>query len=139
MVHVNHPFELTKETLDVFFNFRKIAMATVCSQSVLLKGVNDSVDTLYMLFTTLTNNGIRPYYVYQNDPVYWAAHFTVPIKQAIKIWEKLRPKLSGIAATARFVIDVPFGHGKIPFPEGGAWEVNYKHYRDFKGKRQELT
>ena len=139
MVHINHPFELTDETLGVLYNFRKIAMATVCSQSVLLKGVNDSVETLYKLFITLTNNGIRPYYVFQNDPVYWAAHFTVPIARAIKIWEKLRPQLSGLAATARFVIDVPFGHGKIPIPEGGAWKVDYKHYRDFKGKRQELT
>lgn len=139
MVHINHPFELTKETLDVLYNFRKIAMATVCSQTVLLKGVNDSVDTLYELFIKMANDGIRPYYMYQNDPVYWAAHFTVPIKRAIKMWEKLRPHLSGVAATARFVIDVPFGYGKIPIPEGNAWEVNYAHYRDFKGKIQELT
>ncbi len=139
MVHINHPFELTKETLDVLYNFRKIALATVCSQTVLLKGVNDSVEILHELFVKLASNGIRPYYVYQNDPVYWAAHFTVPIKRAIKMWEKLRPRLSGVAATARFVIDVPFGYGKIPIPEGGAWEVNYKHYRDFRGKDQELV
>ena len=138
MVHINHPFELTKETLGVLYNFRKIAMATIFTQSVLLKGVNDSVGTLYQLFATLAYNGIRPYYVFQNDPVYWAAHFTVPIKRAIKIWEKLRPRLSGVAATARFVIDVPFGYGKIPVPEGGAWEVKYDHYKDFKGKTQKL-
>ncbi|MCX6732376.1 MAG: radical SAM protein [Candidatus Roizmanbacteria bacterium] len=139
MVHVNHPFELTEETLNVLYNFRKIALATVCTQTVFLKGVNDSVEVLYELFTKLAKNGIRPYYLFQNDPVYWAAHFTVPIMRAIKIWEKLRPRLSGVAATARFVIDVPFGYGKIPIPEGGAWDVNYKHYKDFRGKIQELV
>lgn len=138
MVHVNHPYELTDEMLNVIYNFRKIALATVYSQSVLLKGVNDSVDTLYELFTKLTKEGIRPYYVFQNDPVYWAKHFTVPIKHAIKIWSQLRPRLSGIAATARFVIDVPFGHGKIPIPEGGAWKVNYSNYSDFKNRKHKL-
>lgn len=84
-------------------------------------------------------NGIRPYYLYQNDPVYWAQHFTVPIKKAIKIWGKLRPKLSGVAATVRFAIDVPFGYGKIPVPEGDAWEVNYKWFRDFRKKKHMLV
>lgn len=139
MVHINHSFELTKETLDVLYNFRKIALATVCSQTVLLKGVNDSVEVLYEMFVKMANNGIRPYYVYQNDPVYWAFHFTVPIKRAIKMWERLRPRLSGVAATARFVIDVPFGYGKIPIPEGAAWEVNYTHFTDFRGKRHKLA
>jgi len=90
MVHVNHPSELTAETLEVLYNFRKTSLATICTQTVFLKGVNDSVETLYELFTVLAKNGIRPYYLFQNDPVYWAAHFTVPIIRAIKIWEKLR-------------------------------------------------
>ncbi len=138
MVHINHPAELTDEALEVLNNFRKISLATVCSQTVLLKGINDDEKTLYDLFVKLTINGIRPYYVYQNDPVYWAQHFTVPIKKAIKIWNNLRLKLSGIAATARFVIDVPFGYGKIPIPEGNAWKVDYSFYYDFKGKKNKL-
>lgn len=138
MVHVNHPFELTEDTLKVLYNFRKIALATICTQTVFLKGVNDSVQVLHELFSTLAKNGIRPYYLFQNDPVYWAAHFTVPIKRAIQIWEKLRPMLSGVAATARFAIDVPFGYGKIPVPEGGAWDVDYSHFRDFRGKEMKL-
>jgi len=79
---------------------------------------------------------VVPYYVFQNDAVYWAKHFTVPLPKAIKMWQKLRPMLSGVAATARFVIDVAKGYGKIPLPEGDAWEVNYlKGFKDFKGKR----
>lgn len=139
MVHINHPAELTHETLKVLNNFRKYSLATICSQTVFLKGVNDSVETLYTLFVTLAREGIRPYYLYQNDPVYWAAHFTVPIKRGLAIWGKLRPRLSGVAATARFVLDVPFGYGKIPFPEGDAWEYNKKTYRDFRKKTHKLS
>lgn len=140
MVHVNHPLELTPQTRGVLERFRRECGAVVMTQTVLLKGVNDNAETLYELFQTLASEGIIPYYVYQNDPVYWAKHFTVPIKRAIAMWQKLRPKLSGVAATARFVIDVPQGYGKVPLPEGDAWEVNYlKGYRDFKGNRFELS
>lgn len=138
MVHINHPAELTRESLLVLTKFRKKCLANVLAQTVLLKGVNDSVQTLTELFNCLTENGIRPYYLYQNDPVYWAKHFTVPIKQAIALWQKLRPKLSGLSATARFVIDTPFGHGKIPLPEANAWKVDYSSFLDFSGIRHSL-
>lgn len=135
MVHINHPAELTPQTIAVLDNFRKKAGALVLSQTVLLKGVNDSPKILYELFYRMIKEGIRPYYLYQNDPVYWAKHFTVPIKRAIEIWQQLRPRLSGLAATARFVIDTPFGFGKIPVPEGDAWQVDYSHFFDFKKQK----
>lgn len=135
MVHLNHPLELTSQTRAVLARFRRDCQAVVMSQSVLLKGVNDSVETLYELFSKAAEEGIVPYYIFQNDPVYWGKHFTVPIKRAINLWQLLRPRLSGVAATARFVIDVPQGYGKVPIPEGNAWQVDYeKGYRDFKGK-----
>lgn len=138
MVHLNHPAELTAESINVLSNFRRKALANVLSQTVLLRDVNDSVKTLSELFILMTKEGIRPYYVYQNDPVCWAKHFTVPIKKAIKLWEKLRPRLSGLATTARFVIDTPFGFGKIPVPEGQAWKVDYSHFHDFQKKKHSL-
>lgn len=138
MVHINHPFELTEQTLAVLANFRSRSGALVQGQSVLLKGVNDNAQTLHDLFVKMTAEGIRPYYLYQNDPVYWAAHFTVPFKRAVKIWQSLRPRLSGLAATARFCIDTPFGFGKIPLPEGNAWEFNPKSFKDFKGKKHRI-
>ncbi len=134
MVHVNHPAELTEQALAVLNRFRRESLAAVLTQTVLLKGVNDNEQVLYTLFQTLAKEGIRPYYVFQNDDVCWAKHFTVPLKRAVKIWRKLRPRLSGVAATARFVIDVPQGYGKIPIPEGNAWWVDFnKGFRDFKG------
>ncbi len=135
MVHINHALELTPQTLGVLERFRRECGGVVMSQTVLLAGVNDSPQVLYDLFTTLAGEGIVPYYVYQNDAVYWAKHFTVPIRKAIKMWQELRPKLSGVAATARFVIDVANGYGKITIPEGDGWEVNYdRGFRDFQGK-----
>lgn len=134
MVHINHPAELTPETLAVLNRFRKESLASVMSQTVFLKGINDNEKVLLELFNTLAKEGIRPYYLFQNDPVYWALHLTVPIKKGIALWQKIRPQLSGIAATARYVIDVPFGHGKIPIPEGGAWQFDKKKYLDFKMK-----
>lgn len=135
MLHVNHPFELQPETLAVLDRLQHECGAIIMSQTVLLQGVNDSSGVLCELFTRLADAGVVPYYLFQNDPVYWAKHFTVPLPQAIRMWQNLRPKLSGIAATARFVIDVPDGYGKIPIPEGNAWSVEYqKGFRDFRGR-----
>jgi KamA family protein len=135
MLHVNHPLELTPETKEVIQKLREETGAILMSHSVLLKGVNDSIHTLYELFTQLAEEGVVPYYLFQNDPVYWAKHFTVPMKDAITIWGKLRPILSGVAATARFVIDTPSGYGKVSLPEGNSWDVNYDEgFKDFKGK-----
>ncbi len=140
MVHINHPLELTPQTRAVLERFRKDCGGIVMSQSVLLAGVNDNVETLYELFTTLASEGVVPYYVFQNDAVYWAKHFTVPLPKAIAMWQKLRPMLSGVAATARFVIDVAKGYGKIPVPEGDGWEIDYsKGFKDFHGGRFLLT
>ena len=134
MVHINHSAELTPETLVVLNRFRKESLATVMSQSVFLKGVNDDEKTLIRLFNALAKEGIRPYYMFQNDPVYWAKHLTVPIKRGIALWQKIRPQLSGVAATVRYVIDVPDGYGKIPVPEGGAWKFDASVYHDFRKK-----
>jgi lysine 2,3-aminomutase len=123
MVHINHPLELTREALRVLENFRKKSFALEYSQSVLLKGVNDSAEILCELFNKLAANGIRPYYLLQNDPVPWAKRFIVPLKKAVRIWQEVKScksGLSGVAATCRFVVDTA-GGGKIPVPDGVGW------------------
>ncbi len=134
MLHVNHPSELTDDSFDVLYRMRKNALATVLSHTVLLKGVNDSVVVLQELFEKLTKEGIRPYYLFQNDPVYWAKRFTVPFEEAVAIWKQLRPRLSGIASTVKFTIESEGSFGKIPVPEGNFWEVDTGKYQDFKGE-----
>jgi lysine 2,3-aminomutase len=134
MLHVNHPAELSDEALLAIQRFRRESQATIFSQTVLLKGVNDNVQTLVELFNKLAAEGIRPYYLFQNDPIYWAKHFTVPLPQAIKLWSKLRPRLSGLAGTVKFTIEVAGGMGKIPLPEAGAWNFDKTHFKDFRKK-----
>lgn len=134
LLHINHPAELTDETLAALYRFRKETMATILSHTVLLRGVNDSVEILQELFNKLTIEGVRPYYLFQNDPVYWAKHFTVPVKEAFALWAKLRPRLSGLAATVKFTIEKEGALGKIPVPEAGAWDFDESSFRDFEGK-----
>lgn len=133
VLHINHSAELSSEVKN---NIRKLkeSGAVLLSQSVLLKGVNDDEKVLIDLFNSLIIEGVIPYYLHYNDPVYWAKHFTVNPKKALKIWQSLRPKLSGLAASAKFVIDTPFGYGKVPFPEG-RWSDDTKYFYDFRGKR----
>jgi len=124
MLHINHPAELSAEALRVLENFRRKSFALEYSQSVLLKGVNDSVEILCELFNKLAANGVRPYYLLQNDPMPWARRFTVPLKKAVKIWQEVKScgsGLSGVAATCRFVVDTP-KNGKIPVPDDVEWE-----------------
>lgn len=137
VLHINHPAELTPEVRSLIQSIQSQTDTVLLSQSVLLKGVNDDLNTLYTLFTELAKIGVRPYYLHHNDPVYWARSFTVPLKKAIKIWQTLRTRLSGIAATAKFVIDTPYGVGKIPVPEG-RWDEEYREFYDFQGTRQQV-
>ncbi len=139
MVHINHPAELTQQTLEVLDRFRRECGAVVMSQTVLLKGVNDNPEILKALFRKLAANNIVPYYVYQNDPLPWAEHFTVPLEEAIAMWQMIRPTDSGVADTANFVIDTPGGFGKIPVPKGDAWVVDYSQgFKDFHGQHFEV-
>lgn len=131
VLHINHAAELTPEVKEIVDRLRKDSHAILLSQSVLLKGVNDTQDDLLNLFNRLVKFGIRPYYLHHNDPVYWAREFTVEPERAIKLWQSLRPKLSGLAASAKFVIDTPHGNGKVVIPDS-VWSPDMKTYVDFK-------
>lgn len=133
VLQINHPAEITEELCEVVDKMKKRG-ASLFSQSVLLRGVNDNADTLVDLFNTLRKAGITPYYLHQIDPVSWAKRFEVPFSEAISLWQSIRPRLSGMAATAKFVIDSPHGAGKIVVPEAG-WDVQTEHFYDFKGKK----
>lgn len=128
MVHFEHPDEITKETERAIYKLRKTG-AILFSQSVFLKGVNDSFEVLYDLFSRLIEIGVKPYYLYRCDPVKGAEHFIVDIKKEIEIASKLRRNLSGLASPM-YVIDVPEGSGKIPVPLN-FWNFELDNYRDF--------
>jgi lysine 2,3-aminomutase len=129
-IHFEHPDEFTRETVRAVEKIRKTG-AILLSQSVFLKGINDSYETLNKLFTGLVEIGIRPYYIYHCDPVKGASHFIVPLEKEIEIMTKLKTNLSGIACPA-FVIDTPNGSGKIPVPFN-YWSFQKNNYCDYNG------
>ena len=56
---------------------------------------------------------VRPYYLYQCDPISGSAHFRTPISKGLEIIEGLRGHTTGYAVP-NYVIDAPGGGGKIP-------------------------
>ncbi len=111
-IHINHPKEITPEVSRAL---EKLAYAGVPigNQSVLLAGINDSVDIQRELVHKLVRNRVRPYYLYQCDLVEGAGHFRTTISKGIEIMEGLRGHTSGYAVPT-YVVDAPGGGGKIP-------------------------
>lgn len=111
-IHFTHPDELTPETNEAC-NRLADAGIPLGSQSVLLKGVNDSVETMKSLVHGLLKIRVKPYYLYQCDPIAGSAHFRTPIEKGLEIIRGLRGYTTGYAVPT-YVIDAPGGGGKIP-------------------------
>ena len=111
-IHFTHPSELTKEASQAC---KRLADAGIPlgSQTVLLKGINDDVATMTKLMQGLLKIRVKPYYIYQCDPIPGSAHFRTSINKGIEIIKGLRGHTSGYAVP-QYVIDAPGGGGKIP-------------------------
>ncbi|MFN0064948.1 MAG: KamA family radical SAM protein [Chlamydiales bacterium] len=96
VVHINHARELDLVVLERLAEVRRLGIP-VLNQSVLLRGVNDSVAVLQELFETLVDNGIIPYYLHQLDKVEGASHFEVSEERGLAIMAELAKRLSGYA------------------------------------------
>lgn len=110
--HFNHPAEITPESRAACTRLVDAGIP-LGNQAVLLRGVNDDVETMETLFRGLVAMRVRPYYLFQCDLVRGVEHFRTPVAKGIEIMEALRGRLSGIAIPA-FVLDAPHGGGKIP-------------------------
>jgi len=111
-LHFTHPDELTPETA-LACNRLADAGIPLGSQTVLLKGVNDSVKIMTQLNQGLLKNRVRPYYLYQCDPVQGSSHFRTKVEKGLEIIAGLRGHTTGYAVP-HYVIDAPGGGGKIP-------------------------
>ncbi|MRR34818.1 KamA family radical SAM protein [bacterium] len=111
-IHFTHPDELTPETVAAC-NQLADAGIPLGSQTVLLKGINDNVETLKSLFHGLLMARVRPYYLYQCDPILGSAHFRTTVEKGLEMIEGLRGHTSGYAVP-HYVVDAPGGGGKIP-------------------------
>ncbi|MEY3182983.1 MAG: hypothetical protein RLZ35_968, partial [Pseudomonadota bacterium] len=112
VLHINHPREIDKPLADAVSRLRDTGV-TVFNQSVLLKGVNDSLETLIALQKTLFDAGIIPYYMHLLDKIAGSAHFDVDLATAKALMIDLMSKLPGYMVP-RWVKEQPFASAKIP-------------------------
>ena len=110
--HFNHYNEITPESARACDRLVR-AGVPVNNQCVLLRGINDSVETQMKLGQGLLKSKVRPYYLFQCDEVQGTEHLHTPVETGIKIMEGLRGHTSGLAIPT-YVIDLPFGGGKVP-------------------------
>lgn len=115
VIHANHPDELTPLAVQGFRNLQK-AGAILLSQSVLLRGVNDSVETLEKLFRGFVEAGVKPYYLHHPDLVEGSAHFQLSLDEGQALMKSLRGTISGLCWPT-YVLDIPGGFGKVPVNE----------------------
>ena len=133
-IHFNHPKEITKRCKNACDMLSESGIP-LGSQSVLLKGINDRPFIMKRLVHDLLQIRVRPYYIYQCDPVRGTQHFRTPVATGINIIEKLRGHTSGYAVPT-YVIDGPGGGGKIPVgPNYILSQAKGKYVlRNYKGK-----
>ncbi len=133
-IHFNHPKEITRRC-KIACDMLSDAGIPLGSQTVLLKGINDRPYLMKKLMHELVKIRVRPYYIYQCDPVKGTQHFRTPVATGINIIEKLRGHTSGYAIPT-YVIDGPGGGGKIPVgPNYVLSQAKGKYVlRNYKGK-----
>jgi len=131
-VHVNHPRELSPAARQ---GLRRLADAglPLVSQTVLLKGVNDSAEVLEELFRALVRNRVRPYYLHHPDLARGTGHFRLSIAEGQEIMRRLRGRLTGIAQPT-YVLDIPGGAGKVPLMPD-FWDEERGEVLDWQGRR----
>jgi len=115
-VHVNHPRELAPPARAALARLAAAGLPLL-SQTVLLRGVNDTVETLEALLRALVRARVRPYYLHHPDLAPGTAPFRPTIAEGQALLRALRGRLSGIALP-HYVLDIPGGFGKVPVGPG---------------------
>jgi lysine 2,3-aminomutase len=137
-VHCNHARELTPEARAALARLADAGIALL-SQSVLLRGVNDSVDALEALFRALVAARVRPYYLHHPDLARGTSHFRLSIDEGQALMRALRGRLSGLCQPT-YVLDIPGGHGKSPIGPSYVSDAGRDGRRtisDFRGDRHD--
>ncbi|WAM54320.1 EF-P beta-lysylation protein EpmB [Vreelandella venusta] len=112
VLHINHANEIDQAVINACTRLKQ-AGVTLLNQSVLLRGINDSVSTLATLSERLFEAGVLPYYLHVVDPVQGAAHFDVPDAEAKALVKQLLEHLPGFLMP-RLVREVPGKASKTP-------------------------
>ena len=131
----NHPRELTPEAAQACDRLLRAGLP-VSNQTVLLRGVNDDFETMKTLCNALQRRMVRPYYLFQCDPVRGVGHFRTPLPFGVRLAEQLRAGLGGLSVP-QFVVDLPGGGGKVSLQPAYIVSMTSRKavLRGFRGKR----
>jgi len=121
VTHFNHPKELTPESAAACRKILKSGVP-IANQTVLLKGINDDAETMMDLCRGLLRMGVKPYYLFQCDPVAGTSHFRTSPFRGVEIIAAMRGRVSGLAIPT-FAVDTE-GGGKVPMAPDGVVEVS---------------
>ncbi len=133
-IHANHPKEFTENAINAC-NQLTAAGIPLLSQTVLLKGINDNIETLSTLMRTFVQHRIKPYYLHHGDLVKGTSHFRTDIAQGLQLMRELHGRFSGLCQPT-YVIDIPGGYGKVPV--GHAYLAEHQHgyiIEDYLGRK----
>jgi len=138
-LHFCHARELTPEVAQAC-DLLADGGIPLGSQTVLLRGVNDDVKTLKDLFHGLLKLRVRPYYLYQCDPVVGTSHLRTSVRKGMELIAGLRGHTSGYAVPT-YVIDAPGGGGKVPIQMDTilGYEGGIATLRNWQGERYSYT
>ncbi|MDJ0702098.1 MAG: arginine 2,3-aminomutase [Leptolyngbyaceae cyanobacterium MO_188.B28] len=127
--HFNHPKEITSEAAEACDRLLRHGVV-VQNQTVLLKGVNDDLETMRSLLTGLLKIRVRPYYLYHCDNVSGVSHFVTSVEKGREIMKGLLGYITGFGVP-QYIITTKLG--KIPLwedqfhcDEKGYWLENYR-------------
>ena len=131
----NHPREITPAAAQACDRLIRAGLP-VSNQTVLLRGVNDDFEILKNLCNALQRIMVRPYYLFQCDPVRGAGHFSTPLPCGIRLADQLRAGLGGLSVP-QFVVDLPDGGGKVPLQSAHIVSMTSRKavLRGFHGER----
>jgi L-lysine 2,3-aminomutase len=114
VIHANHGREISPALKENLQAWRKMGIHLL-NQSVLLKGVNDNVDTLSELSEALFDAQVMPYYLHQLDKVAGAAHFSVSDANANLLLQGMMRRLPGFLVP-KLVQEIAGEASKTPLP-----------------------
>ena len=112
VIHSNHPNELDASVANALLRLKQ-AGVTLLNQTVLLSGINDSVEILQQLSERLFQMGVLPYYLHQLDRVNGSAHFEVRDQKAKRLIAELMARLPGYLVP-KLVRELPNTPNKMP-------------------------
>ncbi len=111
-LHANHPRELSPAARAACGRIVDAGIPML-SQTVLLRGVNDNVETLSVLMRTFVECRVKPYYLHHADLAPGTSHLRTSIEAGQELMRQMRGRVSGLCQPA-YVLDVPGGAGKVP-------------------------